>query len=417
MDADPRTDDELAQAAAAGDEAAFAGIFERDFATLYDYAIRLTKSRDLAALVVQASFVGAYGTLSSPEPRGPFKLQLLANAHYDAGNRLRGHRGEPPAANDAFDEIDSARLPDGESASDLPAVGKAAWQAALASKLDEYELLDLNQRRGLDAAEIAATLRTRSETVQGRLERSRQTYEQAFSAALLFESGRRACVDLGFVIGDETELSAGAQRRVAKHLETCQTCAATRARYPSALAALAALALIAAPAGWQETILARLREATRSGQVSAAAPVVPPPGAAAPAPVPVPAAAVAAGGGGFGGWLSRTFGSGSRGPLIIVLTIGVLIIALVLGGLCAAGAFDSDSLDVDATATSTASATPTVTETPTVTATATEEPTSIPPTAPPTATPAPSPTAPPTAPPTQPPEPTDTPRPSRTAEP
>lgn len=407
MDAGSRNDEELAAAAVGGDEAAFAELYQRHFDHLYDYAIRLTQDRDLAALVVQASFLGAYGSLSGAGPKAPFRLQLLANAHYDLANRLRGRRGAPSVQDEPLDEMDPARLRDVEHIADLPELGRAAWRAASDLRPDELELLELSDRQGFDAAEIASVLRTRPETVQGRLGRAQEAYEESYTAAVLMDRGRRACVDLDFVVGGDMTWSAGLRRRVLKHHQTCQTCQATRRRYPPALDAFAALRPRAAPAGWQETILTRLNNAIRTGQFVTGAPTAAPPSTPPPEqPVPVPAGARD----GLRGWLSRTFASGPRGPLFAALGIALLIIIVVLGALCGAGAFDRGE---EPTPTPTVTPTPTATETPTSTPTATPTDTPtftpVPPTptpVPPTPTPVPTETP---VPPTPTPEPTEPP--------
>src|SRR3970040_1947855 len=105
-------------------------------------------------------------------------------------------------------------------------------------RLDDYELLDLSVRQRLDAAEIwgIAGLRAGAEL------------EASFAARLVLARGRRACLDLDFLVGDDP-WSPSVRRRVARHLESCLTCQKTRQRYPGALAMLAALAFVPAPAG------------------------------------------------------------------------------------------------------------------------------------------------------------------------
>jgi DNA-directed RNA polymerase specialized sigma24 family protein len=411
MDADPRTDEQLTQSAGAGDHEAFSALYRRHFVSIYDFVVRVARDRNVAALVVQASFLGAYATIRAGEAQVPFRLILFANAHTDLVDRLRRRGGgeAPPA--EAFTAIDAARLADPAVQAESAEIGAVAWQAAEAVRLDDYELVDLRSRHEFDTGELASLLRTRPDAAQSRLARAEASYGEAFSALLLASRGRRACVDLDFLIGDDAT-SGGQRRRIARHLQSCQTCQATRSRYPSANDGLAALVPVAAPAGWQETILSRLQGAAGTGRMPAVAPVPVQPVAAVP-PDTVPAVAAGAGAtDGLGDWISNSFSSG-RGPLAVVLGAALLILALILGALCATGAFEGEDR-IEGTATPVGTATGTPTPSGTATRTPTETGTAAPTVEPATSTPA-APTQ--TAMPTELPPPTSTPVPPPTERP
>ncbi len=420
MNGDNRSDEELGQQVGDGDHGAFAELYHRYFSGLYDFAIRVARERDLAALIVQASFLRAYQTLRTAGPQAPFKLQLYAGAHHDAAERLRGRRGPTPEAEEAFDVVDPVlgeRNP--ALSAELSDLARTLWQACQQIQLSDYELVDLSVRRQLDVGELAAVLRTRVESVQTRLTRAQNALEDLFSSLFLVNSGRRACVDLDFLVGDG-EWSSGLQRRVSRHLQSCQTCQGTRQRHMTAEELLAALTPVAAPASWEQTMLDRLLEAEPAAPAEPAL-VAPGPTSPPPQRVPTPLPEPAGGGGGFGDWLERVFGGGGpRVPLVAVLGGGLLLVIVILAGFCTAGAFDGDGEDGSATASPTTSPTTTGTQTttPTLTATATSSPaplptatlappaaTTVPPTAVPTAVPT-STTAPATA---TPPPPTATP--------
>lgn len=422
MNDDERSDEELARLVAGGDDAAFADLYGRYFVRVYDFALRLARDRDTAALVVQSSFLGAYGAMRAGQPQAPFMLQIFANAHHDVRERLRRRRGPVLEGDEAFAVGEPALLSNAALATELPDLAHMAWQAAREMKPDEYELLDLNIRQQLNVQEMAAVLRARPETVEAGLARQRDALEESFSSLLVLSRGRRECLDLDFLVGDET-WSTSLRRRVARHIGECDACRATRRRYPPATDVLATLAPVPAPAGWEETMLERLQSAVLTGAgpgpaapVPTAAPVapvaVPPPPGGSGATVPV----VAAGGGGIGGWLERVFGGGdARGPLLIGLIGGMLLVVVVLAALCGAGAFDGGGSKATPSPTPTITASPTATPTPTPTPTASPTVTSTPlplPTAtpvPPTSTAVPPTPVPPATATTVPPAPTSTP--------
>ncbi len=419
MNEHDRSDEELAQRVAGGDEAAFAELYRRYFGRVYDFALRLARDRDVASLVVQSSFLGAYRGMRSGEMQAPFELQVFANAHHDVRERLRRRRGPVLEGEEVFASTHPAFLADAPLAPELPDLARDAWQASREMKPDEYELLDLSVRQSLDVQEMAAVLRMRPEVVEARAARVRDSFEESFSSLLLLRRGRRECLDLDFQVGQD-EWSVSLRRRITRHLGGCDTCREMRRRFPAATEVFAALMLVPAPTGWEETILDRLQSAVRTGTgPAAAAPAAPVAAPAAPAATPVaptvtpppagrPPGAVpvaAPGGAGIAGWFDRFFGGGdARGPMLAGLLGGIILVVIILAALCGAGAFDGGGPTATPTPTPTATGTATPTPTATATSTATPTLTSTPqplPTAtpaPPTSTPAPptATTAPPT---------------------
>ena len=378
-------DKELDGRVADGDEAAFAELYGRYFGPIYDFAIRLTRDRNMAALVVQSTFLRTYQRLRGGGPQSPVRLQLFAGAIADARERLRGRRKADAESDEPF-AVAEAVPPNVALAAELAGV---AWQAAQELRAHDYELLDLSVRHHLDEGELAAIMRTQPQSVQSKLAGARDTFEQSYVALLLLSRGRRECVDLDFMIGGAV-WSAALRRRISRHLQSCQTCQATRVRDPGGIEAFASLLPVSAPEGWQGTMLDRLQESASTGAVAAAAASGRGPGDALPKLV----------GGGIGDWFSQLFGGGGpKWPLFAVLGGALLFVVLVLAALCTVGAFDDDDqVSPTATLTATATGSPTGTRTPTLTPTPTE--TAI--QAAPTATPAPA-TATPPPPATEPP--------------
>lgn len=396
MDGPERSDEELARLIES-DEAALADVYLRYFGRVYDYAMRVARERETAALVVQSSLLRALGAARAGTAQEAFRLQLFAGAHYDLADRLRGRREPPTEPDISFSLADPSLAGSPSLASELPALARAAWQSCASLRLDDYELLDLSVRQQLNLAEIAAIVRTRPEAVERRLATAASELEASFATLLLLERGRQACLDLDFLVGDEAP-SPSLQRRVARHLQTCLTCQRTRERYPGTLAMLAAFALVPAPDGWQQTILARLQEALRSGSVPEPVPVrsVALPAQTRRPPVARPREVAASAGGGFGEMAGGIIaGAGSRGPLLLVLFGAFFVAAVTFGALCAGGVFDSDGGPSTASATETA--TPGSSATPTATPTASPTTTSTLPPLAPTSTPPPPTRAPSTA--------------------
>ena len=448
MVSEQRSDEDLGRQAAGGDPGALRELYDRYFPHVYDYAIRISRDRDVAALVVQAGFLRVFQGLLAGEVPPSFRIALFASARHDLAERMRRRRGAVTEGDEAFAVADPA-VASPDMAADLPELARIAWHAARELRIDDYELIDLGVRRGLSVEETALVLRARPQAIQSRLAQVQANFEASFSALVLFTSGRHACLDLDFMVAEST-WSAGLQKRLVQHLSTCQTCQTTRRRFLSSAEVLGLLAFVPAPGSWQQIMLNRLLEALFPGGLPFMSPApvpheptavpAPMPAAAArpvpaPAPAPAPVAAPAPiapaprpastypyaempaplGSGAGAGVLDRFFGDGPpRGALLAVLGGGLLIIALVVGSLCAVGAFDSGGAKatVTPTLTSTATKTRTPSPTPTLTATSTARPPTATPTEePPTETPTEEPTeTPEEASPTPPPG-TDTPEP------
>lgn len=334
----------------------FEELYGQSFGRLYDFAIRMLRDREEAALAVQASYLAVYQELQAGETYVSFPVQLYSAAHRDIADRLRRRRGPVPDLPDALDTPDAVWAGDPAVSANANELASTVWEVASLARPEELELLDLRLRQGLNDDEVAAVLRTRPETVRNRTERLEGALEESYSGLLLMRRGRQACVDLDFLIGDAV-WSMSVRKRVLRHLQTCQVCQRTRAAFPPATNVYAALAPVEAPRGWQDAMLARLTELAGGafGSIAAAglavaAPIEPrpaprPPSRAAP-PASRPAAeptgaAYGGGGGGIGGWASDMFSTGdARGPLLAMLLGAMLVLVVVLAALCGAGAFD-----------------------------------------------------------------------------
>ena len=396
-------------------EAEFEELYQAQFGPIYDFSIRLAQDRNIAALVVQSVFLRALRAFRAGQSDG-LELQLYTAAHLDTAERLRGRRDESDQIEEPYAAIDVSRL--SAPGEDIAEMGRLVWSAAVTLKLNDYELLDLGLRHKLDPSNIATVLRARPESVERKLLDAQAQLEQAFTARLLYTRGRRECLDLDFELGD-AEWTGSLPRRIVRHADRCEVCKGTAANQPRAIELLGALMSVPAPAGWQQTILDRLREAVRDEPVATAAATAgaaasasqaATPAAASEQPDPKPAAEERqlrplpevggpGGGAGISAWIESIFGGGGpRGPLLAALLAGFLVLAVVIGSLCAAGTFDGNGGDdpeptatVTITPTAEASGTPTLTTTPTETATLEVLPQ---PTVPPVPTEAPLPTAP-----------------------
>ena len=145
MEEPPLSDEELAGLAAAGDRRAFARLHERHLPGLYDFAVRVVRDRTLAAAAVKAAAGEARAALVEGSRPGSPQVLLYATLHGAALDALLA---------DGVDVVEDPALPFAAPGDD----GDAVWSAASALAPQDYALLDLLVRRGLEADDLAVGL-------------------------------------------------------------------------------------------------------------------------------------------------------------------------------------------------------------------------------------------------------------------
>ena len=106
IDWDIVSDADLAAAAATGNQAAFAGIYDRYADRLHDFCVGMVRDREAAADCVQDTFVTAATRLSSLRELDKLRPWLYAIARNEALRRIRERNREQPS--DELPEVTSA---------------------------------------------------------------------------------------------------------------------------------------------------------------------------------------------------------------------------------------------------------------------------------------------------------------------
>jgi RNA polymerase sigma factor (sigma-70 family) len=196
------SDDQLVERSQAGDEQAFAELYERYQGELYDFAVRIVRDRDAAADVVQGTFAKAWPALQAGKPIANVRAWLFAVARNASIDELRHHkRLVRHREEDAGVALGLAAIPpdpedDPTEAVERKELAELVWTSAAALSAKEYSLLDLHVRRGLDADEVASSLGLRRGAVYTRLTRLRNALEAAVTTTLVVRTGRDDCAEL-----------------------------------------------------------------------------------------------------------------------------------------------------------------------------------------------------------------------------
>jgi RNA polymerase sigma factor (sigma-70 family) len=250
-DWDIATDAELAGAAAGGNRAAFASIYDRYADRLHDFCIGMVRDRDAAADCVQDVFCTAAAQLPKLRDRTKLRPWLYAIARNEALRCIRERRREQ-----AFDEIPEAAS--GEAGPDTLAARNelANLIAEAAGGLSDRDrsVLELAYRHGLDGPELAEALGVSPSNATKMVFRLRETVERSLGALLVARRAHRnprGCPELGAILADwDGHFSVLMRKRIARHIESCPTCDEERRRLVSPRALLGAVPVFIGAPWW-----------------------------------------------------------------------------------------------------------------------------------------------------------------------
>jgi DNA-directed RNA polymerase specialized sigma24 family protein len=256
---DTLTDRELAVAAGNGDQRGLATLYDRYFAGVYDLAVRTLRDADLAADVVQQTFVGASRELhpgTVPENVKAWLYGIAFRRATDGARRSRQPPGKSPSESGvgSLVEIDAGAPPELQAVRRDEELRQLVWGSATELSPRDYALLDLNLRRGLSTGEVAVGIG--ADSAQATLATVGDSVEQTVTTALLIRRGRRDCHELAGLLDRSTasETSVEIRQAVLAHAQSCSRCQATIAAYTPPAAVLAGFAPVPAPGGLKEVI-------------------------------------------------------------------------------------------------------------------------------------------------------------------
>ena len=264
----PAVDDAaLALQAVAGAKVAFAAIYDRYAAPLYDFLCGVLHDRDEAADVLHDSFLTAGSRLH--QLRDPAKLRpwLYAIARHHGWRRAKQR-----ARFDAWEDREmSAPTPD---AADVAADGAARSELAelvqaAAEGLGPRDrtVLDLHLRHGLEGQELGDALGVSASHAYVVMSRLRDQVERSLGALLVARQGRAVCAELASVLAEwDGKFTTVWRKRVARHADGCAACDRTRKQAVGALALLSAAPAAALPLELRDRVLTDVQLVSHKGK-------------------------------------------------------------------------------------------------------------------------------------------------------
>ena len=223
-------DERLAQRAGAGDDRAFAVVYQRYHQILYRYCRSILNNDADAQDALQSTFAAAFASLRAGQRDAPMRPWLFRIAHNESISILRRRR---PA-------VELSQAPEHATSSIEDQVAERAALSVLLRDLHQLtdrqrSALVLRELSGLSHQEIAIALGTS-------VGAAKQTIFEARQTLFEFAEGRAmACDEIRRTISDADGRSLRS-RRVQAHLRECAGCAAFAAAIPARTGELRALA-------------------------------------------------------------------------------------------------------------------------------------------------------------------------------
>lgn len=254
------SDAELVRAAAAGDRAAFAAIYDRYANQLHDFCIGMLRNREAAADCVHDSFCIAAKSFS--KLRDPTKLRpwLYAIARYEALRCLRARKREQ-AVEELPEETD--RGPGPTTLVRRNELVELIAMAAGGLSDRDRAVYELAYRQGLEGAELAEALGVSASNAKKMAQRMRETVERSLGALLVSWSVRKKvhdCPGLAEILdGWDGTFTVLMRKRISRHIESCPTCDDRRRQLVNPVALLGSTSLvIPAPVALRQRTLDRV---------------------------------------------------------------------------------------------------------------------------------------------------------------
>jgi RNA polymerase sigma factor (sigma-70 family) len=249
-------DSEVVAAIVAGNPEGLAEAYDRYASPLYTYCRSLLREPADAADAVQDTFVIAASRLAELRDRNRLRPWLYAVARNECHRRLRARTVQVTTPLDEMPDVtDTSADVTGEAERDeLRTLLRSAVRGLNSG---EQDLIELQLRQGLDAAEIAAMLGVSRNHAHALLSRARDQLEISLGALLVARSGREDCAALNTMLADwDGQLNVLMRKRINRHIENCPVCGERKKRElaPALLLGLAPLAA-AVPPGLREQVL------------------------------------------------------------------------------------------------------------------------------------------------------------------
>jgi len=219
------------------------------------------------ATIVEAAFARAFNNLHNDEHPEVFKPWFFRTVYNVASEHLHpALKTKKPAKEESekkqvpFLGVDTTKLSSAEPKTHDSEIVQLVWREAGKLSRNDYTLLDLHLRKGLQPDEIAAALGFRSRDFNTRLDKAKSSLEEAVTSRLLILRGLENCSELVRVVkSDPSQRVKGILPfQVQMHVNRCYHCQETSKKFANSGDVLGAMTPVAAPEGLKEQLHLKL---------------------------------------------------------------------------------------------------------------------------------------------------------------
>lgn len=264
-DFERHNDGELVTAFRAGDQAAFAAIYDRYAHRIYSYCLTMLRNPDDAADAAHDAFVKAatrLDQLNDPHKLRPWLFAIARNEARAEGRQRARVTPEEDLSESLIDDPDMAM---GAKQAELRTL---VWQAVDGLGERDQELMALHLTEGLEGEDLAEAMGVDMSHLHVLVSRMKNRVEKALGALLIARLGSDECDELETVLGDwDGRYDPNVRARVTRHVGGCEVCQERRAVLMAPANVLPGVMVLAAPPSLRERVMgdvARLAESPPS---------------------------------------------------------------------------------------------------------------------------------------------------------
>lgn len=246
------TDAELVSAFRAGDQAAFAGIYDRYADHVYSYVLTMLRSPETAAEVTHDTFLDAATRLGQLEKEVELRSWLFAIARSEARAEGRHRARSGPEVDQTETSGDDPESAVRAKQAELRAL---VWQAVDGLGERDRELMALHLVEGLEGEDLAEVMGIESSRLDELVSRMRGRVRKVLGPLLIARLGSEDCDELDRVLGDwDGEFDPTVRAGVTRHIGGCEICQERRAFLVAPASVLAGIMVVAAPPALRERV-------------------------------------------------------------------------------------------------------------------------------------------------------------------
>jgi len=218
---------DVVERALAGDSAAFADIYDSYATPIYDFCRSILRNEADAADAAQDTFLAAHQKLADLNDPAKLRPWLYSIARRQSLRRVDDRRRH---VDDQDFDLMSAGGDDLDRELDAEEAAALVWDSAVGLAPKDRLVLDLHLRHGLAGQELAEALDVNRQHAYVLIDKMKNALSRSAGSLLVARYKRRDCEELDALLaGWDGMYDPLIRKRVARHVDRCDTCERHRA--------------------------------------------------------------------------------------------------------------------------------------------------------------------------------------------